>query len=58
MATFEVEIDDYDLRDAGWIPEGDIDYSDAVRAVEHYYFRNNLPKDNVYEDIIEILENL
>lgn len=66
MATFEVEVDDWDLEQAGWVHEDDLKrnseeqivdaFKEAIKNIDHHYFRENLPKDQTYNDIIHILE--
>jgi hypothetical protein len=66
MAYFEVEVSDSDIMDAGWVHEDDIDrdnkqqiidsFKEAIAKIDHYYFKNNLTRDAVYQNIIDILE--
>jgi len=66
MATFEVDIDDSDIQSRGWVHEDDIKYeneeqiADTFRQVmqdlDNYYFVNNLPRDQVFEDTMSLLE--
>lgn len=66
MAYFEVEVSDSAIMDAGWIHKYDIKYetkeqvADIFRQVmqdlDNYYFVNNLPRDQVFEDIMSLLE--
>ena len=66
MATFRVEIEDSDIQSRGWIHKYDIKYetkeqvADIFRQVmqdlDNYYFVNNLPRDQVFEDIMSLLE--
>lgn len=53
MAIFEVEINDYDIKSEGWIKKAEL--TEKINDIDHYYFRNNLQRDQVYNDIMDIL---
>lgn len=61
MAIFEVEISEYDLKNAGWIHEDELadegwfKEEDLINKVYDYLFKNSTVINGTLKDILDII---